>query len=52
LPTRGGIRLIADGDLRRRMGAAAAGRGTRFDRDRMVREVHGLCADAIDSWRP
>jgi glycosyltransferase involved in cell wall biosynthesis len=44
-------RLLADGELRRRMGAAATERATRFDRDRMVRAWHGLCAEAIDAWQ-
>jgi len=43
-------RLIADPDLRLRMGADAAKRGSRFDRDRMVRAVHAVCAEAVDSW--
>ncbi|HEY1237872.1 MAG TPA: glycosyltransferase [Solirubrobacterales bacterium] len=44
-------RLIADPELRARMGASAASRGAAFDRDRMVRNVHEFCTEAIEAWR-
>jgi glycosyltransferase involved in cell wall biosynthesis len=41
-------RLLGDSGLRDRMRAAAASAGARFDGDRMVREWHSLCAEAMD----
>jgi glycosyltransferase involved in cell wall biosynthesis len=43
-------RLIADPELRLRMGASAAERGAGFDRDRMVRDVHDFCTEAMEAW--
>jgi glycosyltransferase involved in cell wall biosynthesis len=44
-------RLLTDPALRRRMQAAAVERRARFDRDRMVRDMHALCAEAVETWR-
>jgi glycosyltransferase involved in cell wall biosynthesis len=43
-------KLLADRELRERMGAAAATAATRFDRDRMVRDMHALCGEAMQLW--
>jgi glycosyltransferase involved in cell wall biosynthesis len=45
-------RLLADAQLRRRMGAEGAVNRMRFDRDRMVRDMHALCGEAMQAWRP
>jgi glycosyltransferase involved in cell wall biosynthesis len=42
--------LLAQPGLRERMSAAAVEGRERFDRDRMVREMHGLCGEAISGW--
>jgi glycosyltransferase involved in cell wall biosynthesis len=44
-------RLLTDGALRQGMAAAAVERRGRFDRDRMVRDMHALCAEAMETWR-
>ena len=44
-------RLLSDSALRRRMRAAALERRSGFDRDRMVRDMHALCAEAMETWR-
>jgi len=44
-------RLTKDPIIRRGMAAAAVERRDRFDRDRMVREMHALCAEALWAWR-
>jgi glycosyltransferase involved in cell wall biosynthesis len=41
-------RLLADGELRERVCAAAAERGRRFDSDTMVRDMHTLCVEALE----
>ena len=42
-------RLLDDPRLRSRMSASAAAGRDRFDRDRMVHDIHALCADALDA---
>lgn len=44
-------RLLSEPPLRRRMVAAAVKRRPMLDRDRMVREMHSLCAEAIERFR-
>jgi D-inositol-3-phosphate glycosyltransferase len=42
--------LLAQPGLRERMSAAAVAGRERFDRDRMVREMHDLCVEAVNEW--
>jgi glycosyltransferase involved in cell wall biosynthesis len=44
-------RLLSDHGLRGRMSAAATQRRPRLDRDRMVRDMHALCAEAMERFR-
>ena len=45
-------RLLGEPQLPERMSAAAvAGRG-RFDRNRMVRDMHAMCGEALAAWGP
>jgi glycosyltransferase involved in cell wall biosynthesis len=41
-------RVLADPQ----MGDAAVADRGRFDRDRMVRDMHALCGEAMQAWRP
>jgi|SRR5262245_42548292 len=43
-------RLLVDDKLRERMGQAALSSRHRFDQARMVRDMHALCADAVEAW--
>jgi len=42
--------LLTDRGLRREMSDRAAAAGSRFDRDRMVRDMHEFCREAIEEW--
>jgi glycosyltransferase involved in cell wall biosynthesis len=43
-------RLLNDHSLRERLGTAAVQRSSSFGRDQMVRDMHTLCAEAIERW--
>jgi glycosyltransferase involved in cell wall biosynthesis len=42
--------LLDQPALRERLSAAAVGARERFDRERMVREMHRLCSEAMNGW--
>ena len=44
-------RLLDDSGLRGRMATEGAAERWRFDRDRMVRDMHDLCVEAVQGWR-
>jgi glycosyltransferase involved in cell wall biosynthesis len=43
-------RLLDDPNLQQRMRSEAVAGRTRFDRERMVRDIHALCAEAMSAW--
>jgi glycosyltransferase involved in cell wall biosynthesis len=43
-------RLLGRPEIRLQMSANARSARRRFDRDRMVRDIHALCADALAVW--
>lgn len=45
-------RLLGDHELRARMSGEGAAQRWRFDRDRMVGEMHDFCAEAVQAWGP
>jgi glycosyltransferase involved in cell wall biosynthesis len=44
-------RLLTDRGLRQRMSAAATEQRRSLDRDRMVRDMHRLCTEAMEVWQ-
>jgi glycosyltransferase involved in cell wall biosynthesis len=42
-------RLLDDHELRERLGGAAVQRRVRFDRNRMIRDWHALCVEAVET---
>jgi glycosyltransferase involved in cell wall biosynthesis len=43
-------RLLGQPEVRSQMSAAARSARQRFDRNRMVRDIHAICADALAAW--